>query len=603
MNKLILFVFSILCSIAVSAQTYRVKGIVVDNHNQPIIGVSVFQKGTTNGVISDVEGYFSIALPDNGKSVELEFQFIGMEKATLKVSKADVGKVLRVLMKENESVLEEVVVVGYGARAKKSIAGAVTTVAGVSISSDNSRPGLLTAGEVNDFSKWALWDGIVKKTHADYVSQWQMKPKQRYVVQVVTKNNMPVSDAVVSLIDKKGEEIWKTRSDNTGKAELWANIFTNQSSKGDYKIVCEYKGEKKEVKKAKSFDKDINTIKMNVSCNDDNRADIMFIVDATGSMGDEIRYLQAELADVVKRVKTSQPDLQLRMGSVFYRDKGDEYLTRTSALDANINTTLDFMNKQHAGGGGDTPEAVDEAFEESFKNGGWSEEALARIAFLVLDAPCHSDEESIKRIHEQIKIAAEKGIRVIPVVCSGMYEDGEYLMRSMALATNGTTLFLTDDSGIGNTHLKPTTDKMEVEKLNDMIVRLIVQYTKMPDCTNDDWVEEDKKEAETDKFVPDPYDAEKEDDKKEGEEPKLVNDDVIVAYPNPFTDMLQVKINKDVDDLFFIDISGKSLKRFKKQEEGSVVTIHAGGYAAGVYFVKAFHNKRWYVQKVIARGY
>lgn len=614
MKKQLLILLSIFFSIGLFSQSYTIKGVVFNEIGEPMIGVIISQKGTTNGAVSNVYGRFSLTLPDDGKTQILEFRFFGMQVQELKVGKADAAKELKVVMKEDVATLDEVVVVGYSTVKKSSMTGAVSSISGrtpgIVMSAPSFQSGLLTAGEVNDYAKWALWGDIMKKSHASHISTWKVKPSNRYTVQLSNKNNMPIVDAVVSLIDKKGNAAWKTRTDNTGKAELWLNLFDDGSSKGDYKIVCEYQGKKSDSKKAIPFEKGINSIKMDVACNDDNKADIMFIVDATGSMGDEIRYLQAELADVIQRVKTSQPDLAIRMGSVFYRDKGDDYLTRLSALDSNIKTTLDFMDKQSAGGGGDTPEAVDEALEEAFKNGGWNENALARIAFLVLDASCHTDEGSIKRMHEQIKIAAEKGIRIIPVVCSGMYQDGEYLMRAMALATNGTTLFLTDDSGIGDTHLKPTTDKMEVEKLNDMIVRLIVQYTKMPDCANDNWVEEDKKEAETDKFVPDPYDAsdvetknKSEEEEKGKEEPVLANNDVIVAYPNPCTDVLQVKILKDVDDLFLIDISGKSLQRFKNQKEGSATSVNVSRYAAGIYFVKAFHNKKWYVQKIIVRGY
>lgn len=618
MKKYLLFLSCLIFSIGIFSQSYTIKGTVVDEIGDCLIGVTIVQKGTLNGAITDADGNFSVTIHD-GNPVTLVFSYIGYLSQEVKVSKDDAidGKKLKVVLKEDAKILDEVVVTGYAVTKKATITGSVSTVSSSSLgyapgTSVVTRPGLLTAGEVNDFSKWALWDGIVTDSHSAYVPVWKMKPTERYMVQLTTKNNMPVADAVVQLVDKKGKTVWQTRSDNTGKAELWANIYTNQQSGGDYKIVCEYRGTKKEIKKAKPFDKKVNTLKMDVPCNDNNRTDIMFIVDATGSMGDEIRYLQTELADVIKRIKASQPQLDIRMGSVFYRDKGDQYVTRISPLDGDINKTLDFMKEQSAGGGGDYPEAVEAALEEANKNGGWHEDALARIAFLVLDAPCHNDSVSVSRMQQQIALAAQKGIRLVPVACSGLTQDGEYLLRSMALATNGTTLFLTDDSGIGNTHLKPTTDKMEVEMLNDMLVRLLIQYTKIPDCANDDWVEEDKKEADTDKFVPDPYDnsdlkTNKTDDEEDSEEDKktelLTNNDVIIAYPNPCTNRLEVKIKKDITDLFFIDISGKSLQRFKNLKEGHTTTVNVGGYAAGVYFAKAFHNGKWYVQKIIVRGY
>ena len=74
-------------------------------------------------------------------------------------------------------------------------------------------------------------------------------------------------------------------------------------------------------------------------------------------------------------------------------------------------------------------------------------------------------------------ILQPKGIKIIPIVASGANKNVEFLMRYFSVATNGTYVFLTDDSGIGNPHIKPTTDDFKVEKLNDLIVRLIEKYS------------------------------------------------------------------------------------------------------------------------------
>ena len=66
------------------------------------------------------------------------------------------------------------------------------------------------------------------------------------------------------------------------------------------------------------------------------KLDLMLVVDTTGSMGDEIRYLQSELAAIIDGVKARHPQLDLRLGFVFYRDTGDDYVTSTVPLSANI---------------------------------------------------------------------------------------------------------------------------------------------------------------------------------------------------------------------------------------------------------------------------
>ena len=82
----------------------------------------------------------------------------------------------------------------------------------------------------------------------------------------------------------------------------------------------------------------------------------------------------------------------------------------------------------------------------------------------------------IDAVKEQLQLAAEKGIRIIPVSASGIDRETEFLMRILAIASNGTYTFITDHSGIGNEHLEPTVGEYEVEFLNDLIVRLVNEY-------------------------------------------------------------------------------------------------------------------------------
>ena len=173
-----------------------------------------------------------------------------------------------------------------------------------------------------------------------------------------------------------------------------------------------------------------------------------------------------------------------------------------SRLTDDIKTTQSFIDKQEANGGGDYPEAVPEALMAAMNSTGWNESARARIAFLILDAPCHKDSTTIALLHEQVLNAAALGVRIVPVVCSGLGESGEYLLRSMALATNGTSFFLTDDSGIGHSHLKPTTDSLKVEHLNDMLVRTIVEFSTMPACEAQ---AENEQTTLDEQFIPNPF--------------------------------------------------------------------------------------------------
>lgn len=408
---------------------------------------------------------------------------------------------------------------------------------------NNVSAGKLTAGEVNDFAKWNLWSNILDNSHKQFIKDWKLTPRQRYTVQVVNKNGYPVVNYPVNLTDKKGNTVFQAVTDNTGKAELW-NGLVGQPADVDQPAW--------------------QTIVVDDPCDHSDDVDVIFVFDATGSMGDELRYLQAEMKDVIARAKDATGGLNIRTGAIVYRDHGDEYITRISRLTEDIKTTQAFIDKQHANGGGDYPEAVPEALMAALNSSGWDANARARIAFLILDAPCHQDSATLALLHDQILNAAAQGVRIVPVVCSGLGESGELLLRSIALATNGTSFFLTDDSGIGHTHLRPTTDSLKVEHLNDMLVRTIVEFSLMPNCESSELSTQDPEDIE--QFIPNPF-----------------NEQDLESDPS-------IPHGEGVH--YLVDVSGKLLGVF----EGNVPTDHL---PMGVYFIKTYYNGTWHTKKIL----
>jgi hypothetical protein len=198
------------------------------------------------------------------------------------------------------------------------------------------------------------------------------------------------------------------------------------------------------------------------------------MVDTTGSMGDELSYIQAELGSVIEQVRDEiGSQLAVRLSVNFYRDRGDEYVVRDFQFTSEIDQALDQLAEQTASGGGDTPEAVEEALDNAVVDHTWSEAATARLLFLVLDAPPHYDEERLASLHASTRAAAERGVQIIPLAASGVDTPTEFLLRMLALTTNGTYTFLTDHSGIGNSHLEPTIGQYDVELLDELLTRVI----------------------------------------------------------------------------------------------------------------------------------
>ena len=120
-----LLFFAVLGIQSALAQTYKVKGNVVSkSDNEPLIGVSILQKGTTNGVVTDIDGNYELQI--QGGETTLVFSYIGLQTQELKVN-ARTG-VLNVAMEDDSHLMDDVVVVAYGIRKKGTIAGSVSTV-------------------------------------------------------------------------------------------------------------------------------------------------------------------------------------------------------------------------------------------------------------------------------------------------------------------------------------------------------------------------------------------------------------------------------------------------------------------------------------------
>lgn len=348
------------------------------------------------------------------------------------------------------------------------------------------RAGQLTAGEWSDLSEWKFWNSVIaSKDWSKMVEHWGFGKGQRISVRV-DNGSQPIPDAEVKLLDKNGKLLWTSRTDNFGRAELFTGL-DKENEDGPYEVVASAGGQETSLggvdpSREQSPSESPLFARLRLNPEKINTVDVMFVVDATGSMGDELNYIKAELESVIDRVQTEMENAYtIRVASNVYRDQGDEYVVRSHPFSENVKDVAMFLRSQRAGGGGDTPEAVEEALEDAIDKHQWSSSAQSRFLFLVLDAPPHHTPERLEKLRELTKKAAAKGIRVIPVSGSGVDKDTEFLMRFMAIHTGGTYAFLTDHSGIGESHIEPTIGNYAVEYLDDLIVRLIVQYTKQPE--------------------------------------------------------------------------------------------------------------------------
>lgn len=512
----------------------------------------------------------------------------------------------------------------YGQRSKKSNNNFVL-LEDVDL---GANAGTLTATEINDFSKWDLWMDIGAKELSIYKDMWRIYPEKRYSVQVITKNNLPIANAEVWLENRENIVYWKSKTDNTGKAELWYNFYENQKSQKDI-IRVRYDGQVYFIGKPKMIQKGINIIKLPVDCKTSDEVDIAFVIDATGSMDDEIDFLKTDLLDIIGHTKEAFPEVDLHLGSVFYRCQGNEYVTRLSEMSSDVNKTISFIQDQDAGQGGD--EAVEEALQAAIEELEWRPSAHTKILFFILDEQPLTNREVMDKMHYYIKEASALGIRIVPIIASAEKmshsKSLEFLMRSMALATNGTAFMLTNHSGIGNDHATPTTDVYDVELLNSIIKRIIYQYSYMPDCDDIMSIEdvsdttfvypiniiaheivdstrtiehsEDKiyiTDLTTDTII-----EVKENDtsfSKEVSGGEDLEKPGVFFYPNPTKGPIRVNISGAIEELFIFDISGKLMMRFELGSK-TQLKIDLSDYSTGLYFLKYRYNSKWNTGRIV----
>lgn len=204
--------------------------------------------------------------------------------------------------------------------------------------------------------------------------------------------------------------------------------------------------------------------------------DAALVLDTTGSMGDEIAYLTAEFANIAGAVSAAYPGADQRWALVLYRDvpefdTNDAYVVQSFDFTGDAQKFAATIGQQSAGGGGDTPESPELGLEEMQKLTWRTGSDVAKIAFWIGDAPHHA--QSAPAMKKAISDAHAAGIHVYPVSASGTDALLELTMRSAAELTGGRYLFLTDDSGVGDSHKIPEIPCYFVTKLSKALVRSV----------------------------------------------------------------------------------------------------------------------------------
>jgi len=318
--------------------------------------------------------------------------------------------------------------------------------------------GILTAADIDDNLNLSYFQKYVNKLLQSMVENTFpfMNTKDRVKLTIVDANNRGINRVHVKIDNFSGY------TNSAGVLYIFPSVDNIPMD-----TTIEINGKSKPIKlnSKKEF-----TITLNRNQELPKSLDLMFVVDTTGSMGDEMRYLAKEFDAIVSSVEEKHPNVNIRFGLTLYRDKGDDYVVRDFDFTADKNKMKNQLEQQSANGGGDYPEAMDEGIEKALE-ASWKAEDGVRMMFVVADAPPH--DEKIKQMVPIIEKARAMGIHIYPLGASGVAKKAEYLMRHLALFTSGRYLWLTDDSGVGNSHEEPKVSCYQVTRLDQLLSRVI----------------------------------------------------------------------------------------------------------------------------------
>jgi hypothetical protein len=175
------------------------------------------------------------------------------------------------------------------------------------------------------------------------------------------------------------------------------------------------------------------------------RIDLAFCIDTTGSMQGEIDAVKTKTKEIVAKLSGSKPTPDVRGGGVAYRDRGDEYVTKVFQFSDNIDKVVKDISSLKADGGGDAPEAVNQALHASVNDLNWStDKKTVKLLFLIGDAGPHAYPGDYDYKTES-KNAITKGIQINTIACDGLYNSvgGLEVFQQIAKLAEGKCEFLT----------------------------------------------------------------------------------------------------------------------------------------------------------------
>ena len=312
--------------------------------------------------------------------------------------------------------------------------------------------------------------GVMKRNYTD-----------RVIVRIVDAEGRPVMNRLFQIETADRTLLWTGRTCANGECVVYPHAFFGESPADDAHLVLDgienplpWQPEKNGILTVELAEQRQQMGRVPV--------DIAFVMDATGSMGDEIQQLKDVLFSIHTRLMTASDRADLRFGLVAYRDRRDRTPLEVVPFTGDIDSFQVAIAGLIASGGGDYPEDLQNGLQVALDDLAWREGGI-RAVFVVADAPPHTDYGQQQDYLWAAETAGARATRIHMIGASGLRPGGEYIFRQIAAASYGQFIFLTygersESSGAG-TAADPgrvshhTGENFTSRMLDDIVVDLI----------------------------------------------------------------------------------------------------------------------------------
>lgn len=263
---------------------------------------------------------------------------------------------------------------------------------------------------------------------------------ERIIIRVSDSEGKSVANALVK-IKSGSKEIASGKTYSDGSFLFFPSEHQNNAASYNCEVI--YAQSKKNITISRKGSRDVN-VKLDTKRISQKRIplDLLFIMDTTGSMGEEIARLKQTIEIINNNLASMSAKPEIRFGMILYRDKGDEYVTKVIPLTADLDGFQKELAKVEANGGGDTPEDLQSALNDAVNKIAWNKNGI-RLVYAITDAAPHLDYEQKFTYVDAAREARKKGIKIFSVGTGGLDLDGEYVLRQISQYTYGKYIFLT----------------------------------------------------------------------------------------------------------------------------------------------------------------